>query len=200
MEFVHRTDGQMKASLFLEPRGRVREEVPVYSTIPSDMQSFKMWKTSWLTHKEYGKWKKGLWPEDLLGRLIPGKILSTRQVDGQGKKPFRGPIIAYRSFIIEAGSKKKLPLVVLGRLKKHVGPKDFEGLALNDEQRESLTADLKQDVWAPIAAWHPQPVSRKQKIEVSEVLQFSVRYARAMFFKDLTHGGWERFIETEAFK
>ncbi|MFW9965096.1 MAG: hypothetical protein ACFFCX_16110 [Candidatus Sifarchaeia archaeon] len=94
----------------------------------------------------------------------------------------------------------KLPLVLFVKIKQNFGLKDLESdMDLNNDQVKELKQDLKQDPWAPIAVWHSQPVDRRQHVEVSDVLDHAVKYAKALFTTNPKSAGWPSFTETERF-
>lgn len=200
MEFVLRTEDRMRTKLFVEPKGRVREEVTLFSCIPTDVKSYRKWRSCWITNKDFKSWRKAAWPRGILGEFIPGKILSATQFDKYEESSLKGPIIAFRSFIMEAGSKKKLPMVIFGRIKKHLSEDDFADMKMNEEEAESIAGDLKEDAWAPVSVWHPPLVSRSKEVSPTDLLSHAVSYANALFQNDFKNSGWDSFVETEQFK
>ncbi|MHA1577732.1 MAG: hypothetical protein ACTSU3_10265 [Candidatus Thorarchaeota archaeon] len=192
----------MRVKLFVEPRGKVREEVLLESSVPLDMKSFRQWQKSWISNKEFKKWNKGPWESQILGDLRPGKIVSaTIRVPNEGNS-MKGPLLAVRSFVPDStGAKSKLPLVLFARVKKSVGLSYFKSkMVLNTDQETEIKQALKEDSWAPVSVWHPQPVDRKYEIAVSDVLPYAIKYAKALFAHDLKSGGWKAFSETDQFK
>jgi hypothetical protein len=187
----------MKTKLFVEPKGKAREEIILYSCIPTDWKSYKKWKNVWLSSKEYKKWSKSAWQSDTLGEIRPGKIISIT-IDEMSLK---GPLTAYRSFYPDnSGNKTKLPMVLFAGVKKNLDLHHFEEeLQLTDERIKELKEDLKQDAWAPVAVWHPQPVDRNQEIKPTDVLEHAFKYAKALFTVNPRSVGWAVFIETEMF-
>jgi hypothetical protein len=200
VEFVLRTDERMRTKLFVEPKGRVREEVTLFSCIPDDVQSYKNWKSCWIENKEFKKWSKSDWPQNILGEFVPGKILSAKTIDNYEESSLKGPIVAYRSFIMEAGSKKRLPMVVFARLKKHLKVEDFDEMKMNEDEMKTLSDDLKEDVWAPILVWHPPLVSRSKEVDPTDVLDHAIAYTNALLRQEFKNSGWDSFVETEQFK
>jgi len=187
----------MKTKLFVEPKGKAREEVILYSCVPADWKSYQKWKKSWVSGKEYKKWTKSHWHTDPLGEMRPGKIVKI-SVD---EKSLKGSLVAYRSFCSDAaGNKVKLPMVLFAKVKKNLDLAEFEAtMNLTDERKEELKQDLKEDAWAPMAVWHSQPVDRKQQVTPEDVLEHAVNYAKALFNINPKVAGWSSFIETERF-
>lgn len=73
-------------------------------------------------------------------------------------------------------------MVLFAEVKKNLDMKQIESeMQLTDEQTKELREDLKQDSWAPIAVWHPQPVDRNQQVTPLEVLDNAIKYAKALF-------------------
>lgn len=202
MEFAHRTDERMRVKLFIEPRGKVREEVLLESSVPLDMKSFRQWQKSWISNTEFNKWSKGQWESQILGDLKPGKIVTVTMRVPNDVNSLKGPLLAMRSFVIDStGAKNKLPLVLFARIKKSVGLSYFTSKTTLDADLETkIKQALKEDPWAPISVWHPQPVDRRHEIVVSDVLPHAIKYAKALFEHDLKVGGWNSFSETERFK
>ena len=187
----------MKTKLFVEPKGKAREQVVLYSCIPGDWRTFQKWKKSWFSAKEYKKWSKSEWQSDTLGEIRPGKIVN---VFGD-EMSLKGSLIAYRSFYPDnSGNKIKLPMVLFAIVKRNLDLKQFENeMQLTDEQKKELKEDLKQDAWAPMAVWHPQPVDRKQQVTPADVLDHAVKYAKVLFTINPKSAGWKVFLETERF-
>lgn len=192
----------MRVKLFVEPREKAREEVLLESSIPIDMKSFRQWQKSWISNKEFKKWKKRPWESQILGEHRLGKIVSAALRVPSESDSLKGPILAFRSFVTDnTGAKIKLPLVLFARVKKSVGLSYFKSkMTLDADQESEIKHALKEDPWAPISVWHPQPVDRKHKIAVSDVLPHAIKYAKALFEYDLKSGGWNSFSETEQFK
>jgi hypothetical protein len=192
----------MKVKLFIEPKGKAREEVLLESCVPFDMKSFKQWQECWISNKDYNSWKKAAWDSQVLGEFHEGKIVSATVRDSEDYPSLKGPLLAYRSYVTDtAGAKNKLPMVLFGHPKKIYGINPFkEKMELNKDQESEIKQYLKSDPWAPISVWHPQPVDRKYEIEVSDVLQHAIRYTQALFECNLIIGGWSSFSATEQFK
>ena len=190
----------MRVKLFVEPRERAREQVLLESAVPLDMKSFKKWQKSWISKKDYKKWKKAKWDKTILGELREGKILTAELRDPDDEFSLKG-LVAFRSFVTDStGAKQKLPMVLYAQVKKTIGldylksELDFEG-----EQETEIKAMLKDDPWAPVAVWHSQPVDRKHKIEIGDVLPHAINYTTALFEHNLKDGKWSHFSETEMF-
>jgi len=188
----------MKSKLFVEPKGKAREEVILYSCIPLKWNLFQKWKKVWMTNKEYKQWNKTAWKSGILGELRPGKIVNATSED----KTLKGSLIAYRSFYPDcSGNKTKLPMVLFAKVKQNLDLKKFKTeMQLTDEQTKELKQDLKQDAWAPIAVWHPQPIDRKTQVTPPDVLDHAIKYAKALFTINPKSAGWSIFAETEMFK
>lgn len=187
----------MKTKLFVEPKGKAREELVLYSCIPGDWKSYQRWKKVWFSAKDYKKWNKSEWQSDILGEIRPGKIVNV-PVD---ENSLKGSLIAYRSFYPDSsGNKTKLPMVLFALVKKNLDMKQFEAkIQLTDERKKELKEDLKQDAWAPMAVWHPQPVDRKQQVTPADVFDHAIKYSKALFTIDPKSAGWSSFVETERF-
>ena len=187
----------MKTKLFVEPKGKAREEVILYSCVPADWKSYQKWKKSWVSEKEYKKWTKTQWHTDPLGEMRPGKIVKI----SADEKSLKGSLVAYRSFYPDAsGNKVKLPMVLFAKVKKNLDLKELETtMNLTDERKEELKQDLKEDAWAPMAVWHSQPVDRNHQVAPQDVLDHAVKYANALFTINLKAAGWSSFTETERF-
>jgi hypothetical protein len=192
----------MRVKLFVEPRGKAREEVLLESAIPLDMKQFKQWQKSWISSKEFKKWKKQPWESQILGEQKSGKIVSaTLRAPDEGLS-LKGTLFAFRSFVPDGtGAKNKLPMVLFAKVKKCIGLSYFKSkIALDGDQESEIKKSLKEDPWAPISVWHPQPVDRKHEIAVSDVLPHAIKYSQAIFQHNLKPGNWELFSETEHFK
>ncbi|MHA1288679.1 MAG: hypothetical protein ACTSW8_01095 [Candidatus Thorarchaeota archaeon] len=191
----------MRVKLFVEPRERAREQVLLESSVPFDTKSFKQWQKSWISNKEYKKWIKGKWEKQILGELREGKILTADLRDPDDEVSLKG-LLAFRSFVTDStGAKQKLPMVLFARVKKTIGLDYLKSkMSLDAELESDIKASLKDDPWAPIAVWHSQPVDRKHKIEISDVLPHAIKYSTALFEHNLTDGKWSPFSETEMFK
>ncbi|TFH08686.1 MAG: hypothetical protein E4H14_05935 [Candidatus Thorarchaeota archaeon] len=192
----------MKVKLFVEPREKAREDVLLESTVPLDMKLFKQWQKTWISNKEFKKWMKDKWPTDVLGELRQGKILTSALRDPGEDMSLKGSLFAYRSFVAAStGAKIKLPMVLFAQIKKTIGLEYFQSTMNLDAEQESFVKDaLKDDPWAPISVWHPQPVDRRHEIAVSDVLPHAIKYAKALFEQNLKEGNWSAFSETEQFK
>lgn len=191
----------MRVKLFVEPKERAREQVLLESSIPSDMKSFKQWQSSWISNKEFKKWKKEKWDREILGELREGKILTAELRDPDDEFSLKG-LLAFRSFVTDsAGAKQKLPMVLFAQVKKTIGLDYLKSkLSPDQEQESAIKAMLKDDPWAPVAVWHAQPIDRGHKIEISEVLPHAIKYSTALFEHNLKNGNWSPFSETEMFK
>ena len=117
----------MRVKLFVEPREKAREEVLLESSVPTDMKIFKQWQKSWVSSKDFKKWKKATWESQILGELREGKIVSSVTRAPDDEFPLKGKLLAYRSFIIDAtGVKCKLPMVLFAQIKKTIGLSYFQ--------------------------------------------------------------------------
>ncbi len=192
----------MRVKLFVEPREKAREQVLLDSCIPLDIKSFKQWQKSWISKKEFKKWKKDRWVTDVLGEQRLGKILTAELRDPMEDMSLKGDLFAFRSFVTDStGAKQKLPMVLFAQVKKTIGLDYFKSKMNQDKELESsFKTALKDDPWAPIAVWHSQPVDRKHKIEISDVLPHAIKYTTALFEHNLKDGNWNPFSETEMFK
>jgi len=192
----------MRVKLFVEPREKAREEVLLESSIPTDMKMFKQWQKAWISSKDFKKWKKAAWETQILGEYREGKIVSAATRAPDDSLPLKGTLLAYRSYVTDStGAKSKLPMVVFAKLKKTVGLSYFQSkMELDKEAQNAIKDALKDDPWAPISVWHPQPVDRNYEIAVSDVLPHAINYARALFEFKLKDGDWSSFSETEEFK
>ena len=192
----------MRVKLFVEPREKAREQVLLESCVPLDIKSFKQWQKSWISKKEFKKWKKDRWVTDVLGEQRLGKILTAELRDLDEDTSLKGDLFAFRSFVTDStGAKNKLPMVLFIQIKKNIELSFFKTkMKLDADQEAEIKLALKDDPWAPIAVWHPQPVDRRHKIEVSDVLPYAIKYAQALFEHNLKAGNWKTFSETEQFK
>ena len=191
----------MRVKLFVEPRERAREQVLLESSVPFDTKSFKQWQKSWISKKEHKKWKKAKWETQILGELREGKILTAELRNPNDELSLNG-LFAFRSFVTDnTGAKQKLPMVLFAQIKKTIGLDYIKSkMNLDDELESAIKVALKEDPWAPIAVWHSQPVDRKHKIEIGDVLPHAIKYATALFEHNLKDGKWSPFSETEMFK
>ncbi|TFG33559.1 hypothetical protein EU527_07795 [Candidatus Thorarchaeota archaeon] len=190
----------MKTRLFIEPRGKAREQVQLESSVPLDIELFRKWMTSWVPMKEFKKWNKENWNERSLGELRLGKIFEA--VNVEHSIPLKGELIAYRSYVVDnTGAKKKLPLILIARLKKALDFNYFkEQMNLEPEQEKEVRDALKEDVWAPISVYQPQVVDRKYVVDTADVLAQAIQYLKALFGRDPESVDLPRFIETEILK
>jgi hypothetical protein len=191
----------MRVKLFVEPREKAREQVLLESSVPFEIKPFKQWMKSWISKKEHKKWKKAKWETQILGELREGKILTAELRDPNDELSLKG-LFAFRSFVTDStGAKQKLPMVLFAQVKKTIGLEYFKSKMNLDDQLESdIKTELKDDPWAPIAVWHSQPVDRKHKIVISDVLPHAINYTTALFEHNLKDGKWSIFTETEMFK
>jgi len=190
----------MRVKLFVEPRERAREQVLLESSVPFDIKMFKQWQKSWISNKEFKNWRKGSWDTQVLGELRQGKILTAELRDPNDDLSLKG-LVAFRSFVTDStGAKQKLPMVLFAQVKKNIGFDYFKSkINLDSEQEAEIKLALKEDPWAPISVWHPQPVDRRHEIEVSDVIQHAIKYTHALFELNLKPGNWNSFSETEQF-
>ncbi|MHA1615621.1 MAG: hypothetical protein ACTSYJ_12310 [Candidatus Thorarchaeota archaeon] len=192
----------MRVKLFVEPREKAREEVLLESSVPLNMKSIRQWQKSWISNKEFKKWNKKPWESQILGENRLGKIVTAEMRVPSESISLKGSLLAFRSFVTDStGAKHKLPMVLFARIKKSVGLDYFKSkMSLDVDQEAEIKQALKEDPWAPISVWHPQPVDRRHEIAVSDVLPHAIKYAKALFEHDLKAGGWNSFSETEQFK
>ena len=192
----------MRVKLFVEPLEKAREQVLLESAVPLDMKSFKQWQQSWISNKEFKTWKKKNWVTDVLGEYRLGKILTAELRDLEDGTSLKGDLLAFRSFVNDStGAKNKLPMVLFIQIKKNIELSYFTTtMKLDVEQEEDIKQALKDDPWAPVSVWHPQPVDRRHKIDVSDVLPHAICYSKALFEHNLKDGNWSSFSETEHFK
>jgi len=191
----------MRVKLFVEPKEKAREVVLLESSVPLDMKLFRQWQKSWISSKEFKKWKKGPWETQILGEQRQGKIVTATLRDPDEGLSLKGPLLAFRSFVPDdTGVKNKLPMVLFARLKKTVTLEYFKSkMTLGADQEQEIKQALKDDPWAPISVWHPQPIDRGHEIAVSDVLTHAIQYAKALFEFNLKVGNWNSFSETEQF-
>jgi hypothetical protein len=192
----------MRIKLFIEPSGKAREEVLLESCVPLEMQQIRQWIESWIPQKEFNRWGKEAASNKMLGDIRPGKIVEATLIGPDGDTPFKGELLACRSYVTEkTGAKKKLPMVLFAKLKRII---DFEffnkSMTLNAEEQDELKEALKRDVWAPVSVWNPQLVDRKHIVNTAEVLPFAVQYTKALFSLDSGSSELTEFIETEVLK
>ena len=191
----------MRVKLFVEPKEKAREEVLLESSIPLDMKLFRQWQKSWISSKDFKKWKKGPWETQILGEHRNGKIVTATLRPPDDGLTLKGSLLAFRSFVPDGtGAKNKLPMVLFASIKKSIGLEYFKSrMTLDADQEEEIKQALKDDPWAPISVWHPQPIDRRHEIEVSDVLTYAIQYAKALFEYNLKAGNWNSFSETEQF-
>ncbi|MFW9921080.1 MAG: hypothetical protein ACFFED_15875 [Candidatus Thorarchaeota archaeon] len=191
----------MKTKLFLEPKGKVREEVFLESAVPDKWNLFKKWKQSWVSKKDFNQWLKQDWPADKLGELRPGKILKISVLDDATSRP-KGKLYAFRSFYLEStGEKKKLPIVLYGQLKSNYSLDELVAkLELSAEQKDELKQDFKLDPWVPISVWHAKPINKNDEIPQTELISTSLDYSKAIFTYDFKPLSASSFTETEMFR
>jgi hypothetical protein len=192
----------MITTLFLEPKGRAREQVNLHSSLPSDWNLFLQWKDTWIGKKDFDKLLKKDWPVSSLGEIREGKILQVSSKEVSGKNPFKGNLIAFRSYALDAaGGKKKLAMVLFGKVKANLKLDDFPEYAdLSAEESKALKETIKEDPWAPMSIWHPPPVKKGEHVEVTNVVSDAVRYAKTLVSGNPQSGGWSQFVETEIYK
>ncbi|MGY5878886.1 MAG: hypothetical protein RTV31_01490 [Candidatus Thorarchaeota archaeon] len=191
----------MRVKLFVEPKEKAREEVLLESSVPLDMKSFRQWQKSWISKKEFKKWKKGTWESQILGEHRAGKIVTAATRAPDEDMSLKGSILAFRSYVTDdTGAKNKLPMVLFVQVKKTLSLDYFKSkMNLDADQEGEIKQALKDDPWAPISVWHPQPVDRRHKIDVNDVLPHAIKYAQALFEHNLKAGNWNSFTETEQF-
>lgn len=192
----------MRVKLFVEPKEKAREVILLESSVPLDMKLFRQWQKSWISSKAFKKWKKESWESQVLGALREGKIVTVETRTPDDDQSLKGTVLAFRSFVMDSASaKNKLPMVLFARIKKTIGLDYFKSkMNLDTDQEAEIKLALKEDPWAPISVWHPQPVDRRHKIDVSDVLPHAIKYAQALFEYNMKAGNWSSFSETEQFK
>ena len=194
-------DWCMKTKMMVEPEGKAREEVKLESSIPLDSQLFDKWKESWISGKDFKKWRKAKWPTDMIGEYRHGKILRGSYMTAAGEKPLKGDALAFRSFILDgAGGKKKLPMVLYAQVKKYLTIDLFSALKLEKEQEQRLAAEITTDSWAPVAVWHPKALDGTDRAAMGAVLEYLVRFSKTLFMSETDPSWWPNFTETEVFK
>ncbi|MHA1907776.1 MAG: hypothetical protein ACW98Y_10820 [Candidatus Thorarchaeota archaeon] len=188
----------MKTKLFLEPKGKAREEIALESSVPSEKKLYLKWKKSWIPKKEFQDLLKHSSPSPLLGELKEGKILQIRTSGTDGIAP-KGKLYAFRSFIQDAaGGKKKLPLVLYGRVKSNFKTSDISSLSGISEK--DLKTELKQDPWAPVAIWHTPPLKRSEVIPLEELIFDVVKYSNTLSQVKSQTDKWVAILETEIYR
>lgn len=192
----------MITTLFLEPKDRAREQISLQSSIPIDWSFFLQWKEAWITKKEFDKLVKKDWPVSSLGEIREGKILQVSSKSDSGKNPFKGKLVAFRSFALDAaGGKKKLAMVLFGEVKANFSLDAFTEFSdLSPKEVKALKTAIKNDPWAPMSIWHAPPVKKGEGISLSEVMDDAVRYAKILVSGDPQSEGWSQFVETEIYK
>ncbi|TFH05609.1 MAG: hypothetical protein E4H14_12420 [Candidatus Thorarchaeota archaeon] len=192
----------MRVKLFVEPKEKAREEVLLESSVPLDMKLFRKWQKSWISNKDFKKWKKASWETKILGEYREGKIMTAATRAPDEDMSLKGSVLAFRSYVTDStGAKNKLPMVLFAQVKKTLSLDYFKSkMTLDADQEAEIKEALKDDPWAPISVWHPQPVDRRHEIEVSDVISHSIKYAQALFEHNLKAGNWNTFSETEMFK
>jgi hypothetical protein len=192
---------RLRVKVMTEFKGRARQEVRLESIVPLDLQLIEKWKSSWFTNKDYKSWQKEDWPQSL-GEHKEGKILKGVYETASGLKTLKGDILLFRSFISDgAGGKKGLPMILYGPVKKHLSPELFlPSLNLDKEQENELKSKLKSDDWAPLAIWHHEKVDPTQKSPLTDLLDYALKYSRALMNQDFKRSGWDSFVETDVLK
>lgn len=192
---------RMKTKLFLEPKGRVREEIILESVLPDKWTLFKKWKQGWVSKKEFKDWLKKNWPVEKLGELREGRILKIAAMEDAIDKP-KGKLFAFRSYYLaQTGEKKKLPIVLFGQLKSNYKLESLINLYTpSEEQLSELKQDFKTDPWVPLSVWHAKPINRNEAIPITELVSTAVDYGKAVFYFDFKSIGVSSFSETEIFK
>ncbi|TFG31523.1 hypothetical protein EU527_12255 [Candidatus Thorarchaeota archaeon] len=187
----------MKTKLFIEPKGKAREQVQLESSIPLDIDLFRKWSTSWIPVKDFKKWNKENWDDRALGELREGKIFEA--IDVERSTPLKGDLVAFRSYVIDnSGAKKKHPMILIAKLKNTLEFNFFkEHMTLDSEQEKEIREALKGDFWVPISVYQPQLVDRRQVIEVADVLTQAIQYLNALMNRDPASEGLPKFVETE---
>lgn len=191
----------MRVKLFVEPKEKAREEVLLESSVPLDMKLFRQWQKSWISNKDFKKWKKASWETQILGEYRAGKIVTAVTRAPDEDMSLKGSVLAFRSYVTDStGAKNKLPMVLFAQVKKFLSLDYFKSkMNLDADQEAEIKLALKEDPWAPISVWHPQPVDRRHEIAVSDVLPHAIKYAQALFERNLKAGNWNPFSETEQF-
>ncbi|MHA2426132.1 MAG: hypothetical protein ACXAEF_15195 [Candidatus Thorarchaeota archaeon] len=186
----------MNTKLFLEPKGRAREEIALESSVPSEKKLYLEWKSAWISTKDLQTILKHKSPSPILGELKPGKILQVRSKDSTSPK---GKLYAFRSFILDtAGAKKKLPLVLYGRVKSNFNLKDIS--TISEIPEKVLKKDMKEDPWAPLAIWHVPPLKRSETIPLEELITDVVKYSNTLSQEQIPSEKWDSIQETEIYR
>ena len=198
---VHnRTVERMKVRLFIEPDGKAREQIQLESCVPFDIELFRKWTTSWISVKELKKWNKAKWAEDSLGIYKQGKIFEAINIDQS--QPLKGELIAYRSYVLDnTGAKKKLPVVLVAKIKRVVDFNFFEEhMEISQEQETEIRDALKREVWGPISIYQSQKADRTFVVDINDVLAQSIQYLKGLYERNPVSVGLPPFIETEVLK
>jgi len=191
----------MKVKMLIEAKERAREEIRLQTAIPNDAESLKKWMESWISKKELKQWVKSDWPSGMLGEKRPGQILRAVYESASGEKPLGGSLMALRSYVPDnAGGRKRLPLVLFGRLGDYVDLGGLRSLGSVDPDTEKEIEDaIRNDAWGPISVWHPS-LNEKQQVGYLQTLDTAVRYSRRVFRGEQADESWPPFSETEFFK
>ncbi len=188
----------MKTKLFLEPKERAREEIVLQSSVPTEANLFLHWKSAWITKKDFQDIMKHTSPSPILGDLKEGKILYVSSVD-DGDSFLKGKLYALRSYIPDGtGGKKKLPMVLYGRVKANFKTGDFTSLSELPEKQ--LKFELKQDPWAPISTWHAPPLKRSDGIPLTELVSGVLKYSNTLSQSEAQREIWTSILETEIYR
>ncbi|MDF1539240.1 MAG: hypothetical protein P1Q69_10105 [Candidatus Thorarchaeota archaeon] len=192
----------MITTLFLEPKGKAREQIALHSSLPSNWNLFLQWKDTWISKKEFDTLLKKDWPVSSLGEIRKGKILQVSSKEDLGKSPFKGKLVAFRSFALDAsGGKKKLAMVLFGKVKANLSLDDFTEFSdLASDEIKDIKTEMKNDPWAPMSIWHAPPVKKGESVSMSDVIANAVRYAKILISGNPQSEGWSQFVETEIYK
>ena len=188
----------MKIKLFLEPKGKAREEIALQSSVPTGKDLFLQWKSAWIPKKDFQEILKHTSPSPILGELREGKIIqvSSEDIGGQSLK---GKLYAYRSFVPDGvGGKKKLPMVLFGRVKSNFKIIDF--MSKSEIPEKQLKSELKQDPWAPISTWHAPPLKRSEEIPLAELIDGVSKYSYTLSQSGNQTEIWTSILETEIYR
>ena len=188
----------MKTKLFLEPKGKAREEIVLQSSVPTSKDLFLQWKSAWITKKDFQEILNHTSPSPILGELREGKILQVSS-DEFGGQSLKGKLYAYRSLIPDgAGGKKKLPMVLFGRVKSNFKISDF--MLKSEIPEKQLKSELKQDPWAPISTWHAPPLKRSDQIPLVELISGVSKYSNTLTQSSAQTQIWTSILETEVYR
>ena len=186
----------MKTKLFLEPKGKAREEVSLESSVPLEKSLYLQWKSAWISKKELQSILKHSSPSPVLGDLKQGKILSVTPL---GEHNPKGKLYAFRSYVLDsAGGKKKLPLILYGRVKSNFKTNDIAGLSGIPEKQ--LKTELKEDPWAPVAVWHAPPLKRSAAVPLEELIFDVVKFSNTLAQDSPQSEMWKSILETEIYR